>query len=60
MPEQAEFDIIIFGASGYTGKCVLTEFVRQNENEKYSLAIAGRNVEKLAELLRWIEVETGN
>ncbi|KAK7573512.1 hypothetical protein V9T40_010703 [Parthenolecanium corni] len=58
MSEKPKLDIIIFGATGYTGKCVLIEFVKLNRR-RYSWAVAGRNHEKLKELLEWATVKSG-
>ena len=46
-----EFDVIIFGASGYTGKLV-AEYVHDQYGDDQSIkyAIAGRNTEKLLEV----------
>ncbi|KAL8193465.1 hypothetical protein R6Q57_026600 [Mikania cordata] len=49
------YDIIIFGASGFTGKYVVREalkFVSPNSPLK-SLALAGRSSSKLVETLKW-------
>ena len=47
MPER-EFDVVVFGASGYTGKLV-AEYIQSEygENGSVKWAIAGRNREKL-------------
>lgn len=58
MAEKPKLDIIIFGATGYTGKCVLTQFIKLNRC-RYSWAVAGRNQEKLKELLEWATVKSG-
>ena len=49
-----EFDIVVFGATGYTGQFVVEEVARtlQNENSKFNWAIAGRNKDKLNEVLK--------
>lgn len=49
------FDIIILGASGFTGKHVLKESLKflNNNNNLNSIAIAGRNVTKLTQTLQW-------
>lgn len=49
------YDIIIFGASGFTGKYVVKEalkFLTPNSPLK-SLALAGKNPSKLVETLKW-------
>lgn len=43
---MAEFDIIIYGASGFTGK-LIAEYVNANYSSR-SWAMAGRNTDKLA------------
>lgn len=53
-----KMDVIIFGATGYTGKCVIQEFITLSGN-KYSWAIAGRNSKKLQDVLEWATVKTG-
>ena len=46
-----EFDVVIFGASGYTGKLV-AEYIHDQYGNDHSIkyAIAGRNIEKLLEV----------
>ena len=46
-----EFDVVIFGASGYTGKLV-AEYMHDQYGDDQSIkyAIAGRNTEKLLEV----------
>ncbi|CAJ1947057.1 unnamed protein product [Sphenostylis stenocarpa] len=46
------FDIVILGASGFTGKHVLKEALKFLNNFNY-LAIAGRDPSKLAQTLNW-------
>jgi short subunit dehydrogenase-like uncharacterized protein len=51
-----KFDLIILGASGFTGKYVLKEtlkFLNNNQSSLNSIAIAGRNPTKLAQTLKW-------
>ena len=48
--EGREFDIVIFGASGYTGKLVVEYFLANYANT-YSWAVAGRNTDKLRSVL---------
>ncbi|XP_071834619.1 saccharopine dehydrogenase-like oxidoreductase isoform X1 [Apostichopus japonicus] len=55
-----EFDIVLFGASGFTGKhCViqLAEVCKENPGLKW--AVAGRNEEKLRNVVDWAERKTG-
>ena len=46
-----EFDVVIFGASGYTGKLVAEYMHGQyGDDQSIKYAIAGRNTEKLLEV----------
>ena len=50
---------MIFGATGFTGKCVVQEFLKFNANRGLTWAVAGRNEEKLGEVLSWASAKTG-
>ncbi|CAH1437597.1 unnamed protein product [Lactuca virosa] len=50
------YDIIIFGASGFTGKYVVREaikFLDSPNSPLKTLALAGRNTSKLSQTLKW-------
>ncbi|KAI3748002.1 hypothetical protein L6452_10804 [Arctium lappa] len=50
------YDIVIFGASGFTGKYVVKEalkFLDSPNSPLKTLALAGRNSSKLSETLKW-------
>ena len=49
------FDLVVFGASGFTGRLV-TEYLNRicGAGGKLAWAIAGRNLDKLAEVRREI------
>ncbi|XP_076918722.1 putative mitochondrial saccharopine dehydrogenase-like oxidoreductase At5g39410 [Bidens hawaiensis] len=50
------YDIIIFGASGFTGKYVIREalkFLNAPNSPFKTLALAGRNSSKLSDALKW-------
>ncbi|MCD7467043.1 hypothetical protein HAX54_004234 [Datura stramonium] len=50
------YDVIILGASGFTGKCVIREalkFLNVPSSPLKNLAIAGRNTSKLSQALQW-------
>ncbi|XP_035223583.1 saccharopine dehydrogenase-like oxidoreductase [Stegodyphus dumicola] len=49
------FDIVIFGANGYTGCYVIEELARSAVTSDVKWAIAGRNVQKLQESLYIIQ-----
>ncbi|KAK9683889.1 hypothetical protein RND81_10G172500 [Saponaria officinalis] len=56
MAENRQYDIVILGASGFTGKYVLREaikFLNSPSSPLKSLAIAGRDPKKLAQTLSW-------
>ncbi|GIY09351.1 saccharopine dehydrogenase-like oxidoreductase [Caerostris extrusa] len=50
-----EFDIIIFGATGYTGQYVVEELADSVKSTNLKWAVAGRNVEKLKESLEAVQ-----
>ncbi|KAA5803319.1 NAD(P)H-binding protein [Alkalicaulis satelles] len=45
--DQREFDIVVFGATGFTGKLV-AEYLAQNYGAQLRWAMAGRSADKLA------------
>ena len=56
MKIDREFDVIVYGATGYTGRLV-AEFISQQYGSDAALnwAMAGRSAEKLAEVAKLIE-----
>ncbi|CAN0857759.1 Probable mitochondrial saccharopine dehydrogenase-like oxidoreductase At5g39410 [Linum grandiflorum] len=55
-PAHPPYDMIILGASGFTGKYVIREalkFLNSNSSPLKSLALAGRNPSKLSQALKW-------
>ena len=50
MNNPANYDFVVYGASGFTGKLVVEYALNQYSNEDISWAIAGRNPEKLQNL----------
>lgn len=55
-PEPEVFDVVIFGASGFTGKYVIREalkFLPPNASPLRTLALAGRSRDRVAAALRW-------
>lgn len=48
---KRKYDIIVFGASGFTGKCVVMEMGRFSQTYNLTWAIAGRNTDKLQNVL---------
>ncbi|KAM0844582.1 hypothetical protein ACQ4PT_056951 [Festuca glaucescens] len=54
--EPEVFDVVIFGASGFTGKYVIREalkFLPPNASPLRTLALAGRSRDRVAAALRW-------
>jgi short subunit dehydrogenase-like uncharacterized protein len=54
-------DVIIFGASGYSGKYVAQNLVKvsTNENCEITWGIAGRSLEKLQSVIKEMELKLG-
>jgi len=48
---KRKYDIIIFGASGFTGQFVVMEMGRFSQTYNLTWAIAGRNTDKLQNVL---------
>ncbi|OIW05402.1 hypothetical protein TanjilG_28867 [Lupinus angustifolius] len=56
-PKFHRFDLIILGASGFTGKYVVKEalkFLNNPSSPLKSIAVAGRNATKLTQTLEWV------
>jgi short subunit dehydrogenase-like uncharacterized protein len=53
------YDIVIYGASGFTGQYVLESFVNSEEYNKMAIAVAGRSEKKLQQTLRHVGELTG-
>ena len=52
-------DIVLFGATGFTGKFVAKELAKAYKCENFTWAVAGRSKSKLSELLSEIKNEIG-
>lgn len=55
--EQRDLDVVIFGASGFTGKYTIYEGIKLLDGLKW--AIAGRSREKLNKVLKEVEKKSG-
>jgi len=56
---KRKYDIIIFGASGYTGKHVVKEMGHLSQTYNLTWAIAGRNTVKLQNILDKLYITLG-
>jgi short subunit dehydrogenase-like uncharacterized protein len=52
-------DILIFGATGYTGQYVIEEMARKGKEFGLKWGIAGRTVDKLKQVLQQASIMTG-
>ena len=56
---EKTYDIVVFGASGFTGQYVVDEVARVAEEEQIKWAISGRNMGKLQKVLSESSKRTG-
>ena len=56
---MSRFDVVIFGASGYTGKYVVEHLAHIYEEENIKWCVAGRSERKLDETLKMVSEWTG-
>lgn len=54
---MARLDIIVFGATGYTGSYLVKELATTFKNEKITWGIAGRSQKRLNALLKASQIE---
>ncbi len=52
-------DVLIFGATGYTGQYVIEEMARKGKQFGFKWGIAGRTVDKLKQVLQQASDVTG-
>ncbi|XP_055880637.1 saccharopine dehydrogenase-like oxidoreductase [Biomphalaria glabrata] len=57
--EGRRFDLVVFGATGFTGQYTVDEVSRVAEEERLSWAVAGRSMEKLQKVLSEASERTG-
>ena len=50
--DARRYDLIVFGASGFTGQFVVEELMRTSQKENIKWAISGRNEDKLKNVLQ--------
>lgn len=58
--EGEKLDLIIFGATGFTGKIAVYEIVKLAKEKSITWGISGRNRNKLDNVLKEVEEKTGN
>jgi len=58
--EGSKLGVIIFGATGFTGKIAVCEVVKLAKEKSITWGIAGRNRNKLDNVLKEVEEKTGN
>ena len=59
--EPRKFNIIVFGATGFTGQFVVEEIARTMDSEaKFTWAVAGRDMSKLQAVLSTASKVTGD
>ena len=59
--EPRKFNIVVFGASGFTGQFVVEEIARTMDTEaRFTWAVAGRDMTKLQAVLSTASEVTGN
>ncbi len=56
MSTQREFDIIVFGSTGYTGRLVAEHIHQQHGKSKLRWAVAGRDLDKLESVCSEISI----
>ena len=60
MADARPYDLVIFGATGFTGQFVVDEVARVAEEEgTLTWAVAGRSMEKLQKVLEQSSQRTG-
>jgi len=59
--EARKYNIVVFGASGFTGQFVVEEIARTMDSEtNFTWAVAGRDMSKLQAVLSTASKVTGN
>ena len=59
--EPRKFNIVVFGATGFTGQFVVEEIARTMDTEaKFTWAVAGRDMAKLQAVLSTASKVTGD
>ena len=57
---EKKYDLVVFGATGFTGQYVVEEVARSiTEERRVSWAVAGRNMHKLQQVVKSASDHTG-
>ena len=59
MSVARQYDLIVFGATGFTGQYVAEEVARVAVKENVTWAVSGRNVGKMKTILENVKKSTG-
>ncbi len=59
MSIYSRLDVLIFGATGYTGQYVIEEMARKGKQLGFKWGVAGRTVDKLKQVLQQASNITG-
>ena len=59
MASSNRLDVVIFGATGYTGQYVVEEMARKGKQFGFKWGVAGRTVDKLKQVLQQATNITG-
>lgn len=54
---MSRLDVIVFGATGYTGSFLVKELATTFKNERLTWGIAGRSQKRLDDLIKSIGIE---
>ncbi len=60
MPDSREFDVVVYGASGFTGKLTAEYLLARHGTSSLRWALAGRSADKLARTRDEIAASTGS
>lgn len=60
MSQISRLDVVIFGATGYTGQYVVEEMARKGKQFGLKWGVAGRTVDKLKQILQQASSITGD
>ena len=55
-----KLDIVILGASGYTGKFVVRELANMSKSKKFTWGLAARSIEEIEQLAKSVAKETSD